>query len=65
MFIDLGMGLTLTEEQFQAEMAKRREKMKQNQQDVIIGCPLCNVPPRPTPTTTTTTASTPPPGGGH
>jgi hypothetical protein len=59
MFIDLGMGLTLTEEQFQAEMAKRREKMKQNQQDVFIGCPLCNVPPRPTPTTTTTT-STPP-----
>jgi hypothetical protein len=33
--------------------------MKQNQQDVFIGCPLCNVPPRPTPTTTTTT-STPP-----
>jgi hypothetical protein len=62
MFIDLGMGLTLSEEQFQAEMAKRREKMKQNQQDVFIGCPLCNVPPRPTPTTTTTTTSPNPPG---
>jgi hypothetical protein len=60
MFIDLGMGLTLTEEQFQAEMAKRREKMKQNQQDVFIGCPLCNVPPRPPAKPTTTTSSSPP-----
>ena len=64
MFIDLGMGLTLTEEQFQAEMAKRREKMKQDQKDVFIGCPLCNVAPRPTPTTTTTAPSTPP-GAQH
>ena len=40
MFIDLGMGLSLTDEQFQAEMAKRREKMKLTQQDVFIGCPL-------------------------
>jgi hypothetical protein len=63
MFIDLGMGLSLTEEQFQAEMAKRREKMKQNQQDVFIGCPLCNITPRPT-TNRDTTAS-PPRGGGH
>jgi hypothetical protein len=65
MFIDLGMGLTLTEEQFQAEMAKRREKMKQNQQDVFIGCPLCNVRPRPTTNTNTTTAPSTPPGGGQ
>jgi len=41
-------------------MAKRREIMKKNQQDVFIGCPLCNVaPPRPT----TTTTSNPP--GAH
>ena len=53
MFIDLGMGLALTDEQFQAEMAKRREIMRQTQTDVMIGCPLCNVaPPRPTNTTT-------------
>jgi hypothetical protein len=58
MFIDLGMGLTLTEEQFQAEMAKRRERMKKDQQDVFIGCPLCNVQPR-----RTTTTSTSSPGG--
>jgi hypothetical protein len=41
MFIDLGQQVSLTEEQFQQEMAKRREK---NRSDVIIGCPLCNVP---------------------
>lgn len=68
MFIDLGMGLSLTDEQFQAEMAKRRERMKLTQQDVFIGCPLCNVPqrmlvPTPTPTPTSTpSASTRPPG---
>ena len=66
MFIDLGMGLQLTDEQFQAEMAKRREKMTLTQQDVFIGCPLCNVAPRtppPTPTTSpSSTASSRPPG---
>jgi hypothetical protein len=44
MFIDLGYSVALTEEQFQAEMAKRREKMtSRNQYD--IGCPLCWAPP--------------------
>ncbi len=69
MFIDLGMGLSLTDEQFQAEMLKRREQMKLTGQDVFIGCPLCNVAPRltptPAPTTTltpSTSASTRPPG---
>jgi hypothetical protein len=70
MFIDLGMGLSLTDEQFQAEMEKRRQHMKLTQQDVMIGCPLCNVSHRmltPTPTSTTTpagsaSASTRPPG---
>jgi hypothetical protein len=41
MFIDLGQGVALSDEQFQAEMAKRREA---NKGDVIIGCPLCNMP---------------------
>jgi hypothetical protein len=54
MFIDLGMGLSLTDEQFQAEMAKRRERMKLTQQDVMIGCPLCNITPRTSPPTNTT-----------
>ena len=43
MFIDLGYSVSLTEEQFQAEMAKRRAKMKRNEFD--IGCPLCWAPP--------------------
>jgi hypothetical protein len=44
MFIDLGYSVTMSEDQFQAEMAKRREKMtSRNQYD--IGCPLCWAPP--------------------
>jgi hypothetical protein len=70
MFIDLGMGLILTDEQFKDEMMKRREKMKLTQQDVFIGCPLCNVAHRlnfgATPPTNTeapgSSAGTRPPG---
>ncbi len=48
MFIDLGYSVSLTEEQFQAEMAKRRAKMK-NRNVYDIGCPLCwATPPPPT-----------------
>jgi hypothetical protein len=46
MFIDLGYSVTLTEEQFQAEMAKRRAKMR-SRNDYDIGCPLCWAPPVP------------------
>jgi hypothetical protein len=67
MFIDLGMGLSLTDEQFQDEMAKRRQQMRLTQQDVMIGCPLCNVTPPTLPAATPasdpdTPASTRPPG---
>jgi hypothetical protein len=44
MFIDLGYSVTLTEEQFQAEMAGRRAKMK-NRNVYDIGCPVCWAPP--------------------
>jgi hypothetical protein len=44
MFIDLGYSVSLTDEQFQAEMAKRRAKMK-SRNDFDIGCPLCWAPP--------------------
>jgi hypothetical protein len=44
MFIDLGYSVSLTEEQFQAEMAKRRAKMS-SRNDYDIGCPLCWAPP--------------------
>jgi hypothetical protein len=46
MFIDLGYSVSLTEEQFQAEMAKRRANMK-SRNDYDIGCPLCWAPPVP------------------
>ena len=39
MFIDLGQGVALSDEQFREEMIKRRQASKE---DVIIGCPLCN-----------------------
>ena len=47
MFIDLGYSVSLTEEQFQAEMAKRRAGMK-SRNDYDLGCPLCWAPPPPT-----------------
>lgn len=43
MFIDLGYSVELTEEQFQAEMAERRNKMK-SRNDYDVGCPLCWAP---------------------
>ena len=43
MFIDLGKRVALTDEQFQEEMAKRREKLNIGRNDNIIGCPLCAV----------------------
>jgi len=44
MFIDLGYSVALTDEQFQAEMAKRRKNMM-SRNDYDIGCPLCWAPP--------------------
>ncbi len=44
MFIDLGQGVALSDEQFEQEMIKRRQSTKA---DVIIGCPLCNTVQRP------------------
>jgi mono/diheme cytochrome c family protein len=50
MFIDLGMRVALSDEQFEAEMAKRRDKLRLTQSDFTIGCPLCfsGAPARPT-----------------
>ncbi|HJU44967.1 MAG TPA: hypothetical protein VJ691_19220 [Vicinamibacterales bacterium] len=42
MFIDLGARVALTDEQFKEEMAKRRAQHPGK--DVILGCPLCNLP---------------------
>ena len=45
MFIDLGMRLSMTDEQFQQEMAERRERLELTVNDHVIGCPLCMVIP--------------------
>jgi len=51
MFIDLGNRVSLTDEQFTAEMKARRESLKLNRSTVMIGCPLCNIDiPAPPPT---------------
>ena len=56
MFINLGYSVALSEEQFQAEMAKRRAGMKdRNAYD--IGCPLCWAPPTTTGQTGTSGAN--------
>jgi hypothetical protein len=41
MFIDLGQGVSLTDQQFEEEMAARRAKLKLTRNDYVIGCPLC------------------------
>ena len=43
MFIDLGHGVALDDEQFLEEMRKRREALGVTKNDHVIGCPLCNV----------------------
>jgi mono/diheme cytochrome c family protein len=49
MFIDLGQRVALTDEQFQAEMQKRREQLKLTRNDIVIGCPLCSLAFAPAP----------------
>jgi len=43
MFIDLGEGIALTDEEFEREMGERRERLMLTPNDVVIGCPLCQV----------------------
>jgi len=44
MFIDLGIRLKLSDEQFLAEMENRREVLNLGPNDHVIGCPLCLTP---------------------
>ena len=44
MFIDLGMRVTMTDEQFAEEMEMRRQKLDLGPNDHVIGCPLCLTP---------------------
>jgi hypothetical protein len=45
MFIDLGHGVAMTDDQFQEAMDERVEMLKLTKNDVVIGCPLCMVKP--------------------
>ena len=45
MFLDLGHGVALTDEQFEEVMAERREMHGLTRNDHFIGCPLCMVMP--------------------
>jgi mono/diheme cytochrome c family protein len=48
MLINLMQAIYLNDEQFQAEMAKRRERLQLTQGQTVIGCPLCgNAPAAP------------------
>lgn len=44
MFIDLGIRVTMTDEQFLEEMEKRRNTLELGPNDHVIGCPLCLAP---------------------
>jgi len=44
MFIDLGSRVTMTDEQFDEEMEKRRQNLNLGPNDHVIGCPLCLAP---------------------
>jgi hypothetical protein len=47
MFHDNGERIALTEDQFLAEMARRKAKLHWTPGQVILGCPLCNTEPVP------------------
>jgi hypothetical protein len=47
MVINLMEVIYLNDEQFQAELAARREKMNLKDGQTMIGCPLCGAPPPP------------------
>jgi hypothetical protein len=49
MFIDLGHGIAMSDEQFQEAMDQRRKKLNLGPNDHVIGCPLCSVLPEPAP----------------
>jgi hypothetical protein len=47
MMINLMQVITLTDEQFEAELAKRRQSLGLKGGETVIGCPLCGVAPAP------------------
>jgi mono/diheme cytochrome c family protein len=47
MMINLMQVITLTDEQFEAELAKRRQALGLKGGETVIGCPLCGAAPAP------------------
>ena len=43
MALNVGSGVTLSDEEFQAEVAKRRERLGLAKGETVPGCPLCGV----------------------
>ena len=43
MFLNVGQGIELSDEEFEREMAERRERLQLTKNDYQIGCPLCLV----------------------
>ena len=43
MFINIGQGIALSDEEFEREMAERRERLRLTKNDYQLGCPLCLV----------------------
>jgi hypothetical protein len=48
MVILLQQALTLTDEQLQEEVTKRRDRLKLAEGQTVIGCPLCGMTKLPT-----------------
>jgi hypothetical protein len=40
-------AISLTDEQFEAEVAKRRDKLGLKAGQTVVGCPTCGAAPRP------------------
>jgi hypothetical protein len=51
MLINIGQSITMTDAEFQAEMAKRRERLNLKPGQKVIGCPLCGFSQAPAGTT--------------
>jgi hypothetical protein len=47
MMINLMQAINLNDEQFEAEVARRREKLGLKPGQAVIGCPSCGATPRP------------------
>jgi hypothetical protein len=51
MMINIGQVMSLTDEEFQQEMAQRRQKLHLTDGQTVLGCPLCGYARMPVATT--------------